>query len=106
MREKNKPKSAKEKELETFMVKFTYDTQRIEGSRLTLRETSDLLERGITPKAKPIEDVKEAEAHKKIFYGILKYKKDLSLKIILYWHKKLFENTKSEIKKKNDFIIN
>ncbi|MEM3411709.1 MAG: Fic family protein [archaeon] len=90
-------KFAIEKETEIFAIKFTYDTQRIEGSRLTLRETADLLEKGITPAAKPIYDVKEAEAHKKIFYEMLDYKKDLSLQIILYWHKKLFEQSKPEI---------
>jgi len=91
------PKSAKEKELESFMIKFTYETQRIEGSKLTLKETANLFERGITPKEKPIRDIKEAEAHKKVFYEMLKQEKDLSLQVILYWHKKLFEETKSDI---------
>src|SRR3989344_1334377 len=91
------PKSVKEKELTSFMVKFTYDTQRIEGSKLTLRETADLLEKGTTPKSKPLNDVKEAEAHKNVFYEMLSYKKDLSLSILLYWHKNLFKLTKSDI---------
>ena len=69
------PKSIQEKETTSFMIKFTYDTQKIEGSKLTLRETANLLEKGITPKAKPIDDVKEAEAHKEIFYEMLEYKK-------------------------------
>ncbi len=80
-----------------FAIRFTYDTPRIEGSKLTLRETADLLERGTTPRAKPLEDVKEAEAHKELFYEILAYKKDLSLSTILYWHKKLFQATKPDI---------
>ncbi len=91
------PEIAKEKELETFMIRFTYDTQRIEGSTLTLRETADLLEREITPKTKPLNDVKEAEAHKKVFYEMLNYKKDLNLQTILYWHKMLFDTSKPEI---------
>jgi Fic family protein len=95
--EKTIPKSAREKELENFVVKFTYNTQRIEGSKLTLKDTANLLERGITPKEKPLRDIKEAEAHKKVFYEVLDYKKDLSLQIVLYWHKKLFESTKSDI---------
>lgn len=94
---KQLPKTAEEKETGTFAIRFTYDTQRIEGSKLTLRETAELLEKGITPKAKPIYDVKEAEAHREIFYEMMQYKKDLSLQVILYWHKKLFENTKPEI---------
>ncbi len=93
--EKKIPSSAKEKEI--FSIKFTYNTQRIEGSTLTLRETANLLERGITPRAKPIRDIKEAEAHKKVFYETIYYKKDLSLQIVLYWHKRLFEQTTPEI---------
>ena len=94
---KRMPKAAREKEIETFSIRFTYDTQRIEGSKLTLRETAELIERNISPKAKPLQDVKEAEAHYKIFHEMLDYKKDLSLQIILYWHKRLFESTKPEI---------
>lgn len=95
--EKMLPPSAREKELENFAVKFTYDTNRIEGSTLTFRETSLLLEKGITPNAKPLRDVKEAEAHRKVFYEMLDYKKDLSLDTVLYFHKKLFEDTKKDI---------
>ena len=95
--EKSMPESAREKETGNFMVKFTYNTQRIEGSRLSLKDTANLLEKGITPKEKPIADIKEAESHKKVFYEMLSYKKDLSLEIVLYWHKKLFEDTKKDI---------
>lgn len=91
------PVSAREKEIESFTIKFTYNTQRIEGSKLTLKETANLLEKGISPKEKPIRDIKEAEAHRNLFYEVLRYKKDLSLQIILYWHKKLFEATKPDI---------
>jgi Fic family protein len=95
--EKSIPPSAKEKELENFAIKFTYDTNRIEGSTLTFRETSLLLEKGITPNAKPMRDVKEAEAHRKVFYELFNFKKELSLDVILYFHKKLFEDTKKDI---------
>ncbi|MEO9276530.1 MAG: Fic family protein [Nitrososphaera sp.] len=91
------PKSVKEKELQTFVTRFTYDTQKIEGSTLTRRETADLLERGITPTSKPLKDVKEAEAHRDLFYEILKERKDLSLQMILDWHWKLFHQTKKDI---------
>ena len=95
--ESKTPKIAIEKQIEAFAIKFTYDTQKIEGSTLTLKEIANLLEYNITPRNRPIEEVKETEAHKKVFYEILEYKKDLSLQIILYWHKKLFEETKKEI---------
>jgi len=91
------PQPAKEKYLQNFMVKFTYDTNRIEGSTLTLRETADLLEEGITPGDKSVTDVKEAEAHKKVFYEMLEYKGDLTLQKVLEWHQHLLKNTKPQI---------
>ena len=91
------PRSALQKQVRSFSVKFTYDTSRIEGSRLTYRETADLLERGMSPRAKPIEDIKEAEAHDKVFHEVLGYEKDLSLQVVLFWHKRLFMGTKPDI---------
>ncbi|MFH0829751.1 MAG: Fic family protein [Candidatus Aenigmatarchaeota archaeon] len=91
------PDAAAEKAAETFAIRFTYDSQRIEGSKLTLRETANLLERGITPHTKPVRDVKEAEAHARVFREMLAYKKELSLQAVLYWHKGLFENSEPEM---------
>ena len=95
--QKAMPKSAKEKELENFATKFTYDTQRIEGSTLTRRETANLLGRGIAPKNKPMRDVAEAQAHRDLFLDILKSKKDLSLQQVEDWHWSLFNKTKADI---------
>jgi Fic family protein len=94
---RSSPTSAREKEIENFAIRFTYDTQKIEGSTLTLRETANLFERGITPKDRPLEDVREAEAHKKLFYEMLASRKDLSLGVALEWHRKLFSETKPDI---------
>jgi len=94
---KNTPPSAAKGELAKFAIHFTYDTQRIEGSTLSLRQTADLLERGITPAAKPVNDVKEAEAHNELFYELMKTKKDLSLSLVLEWHRRLFLSTKPDI---------
>ncbi len=91
------PASVQEAEQKKFTIHFTYDTQRIEGSPLTLRETADLLERGITPKAKPLRDSKEAEAHKSLVTEIITTKKDFSLSLVLHWHKRLFQETRLEI---------
>ncbi len=91
------PPSAAQEELEKFVIRFTYDTQRIEGSTLTLRETAQLLEEGITPSGKPLRDVKEAESHKLIFEEAIRTKDDLSLSNVLHWHRKLFEATKPDI---------
>lgn len=91
------PRSVSEKRARAFSVRFTYDTTRIEGSKLSYRETADLLERGLSPPARPLDDIKEVEAHDKVFQEILEFKKDLSLRMILLWHKRLFEQTKPDI---------
>lgn len=93
---KSMPKPAREKYTKQFAVKFTYNTERIEGSTLTLKETADLLEEGIAPN-KSIADIKETQAHEKIFYNMLNYKGYLNLKKIIYWHKILLKDTKPAI---------
>jgi Fic family protein len=94
---KNYPQSSKDKYIESFMIKFTYNTNKIEGSKLTLKETADLLQEQITPKNKSLKDVKETEAHKKIFYEMLENKNKLNLATVLYWHKELFKEADPEI---------
>jgi|GEM_PF-554209 len=95
---KSIPKSAVEKDIEIFSIGFTYNTQRIEGSTLTLKETALLLQEGIAPH-RPTRDIKEAEAHRKLFVQILNniHDIDLSLETMLEWHKDLFKETKSDI---------
>ena len=95
--QKNMPSEAIEKYIESFMIKFTYDTQKIEGSTLNFRDTANLLLENRTPPNKPIKDVKEAEEHKKIFYELLKTKKDINLNLVLEWHYKLLKETKQNI---------
>lgn len=91
------PVSAKRKSKDTFAIKFTYNTQRIEGSTLSLKDTANLLERGITPASRSIRDVKEAESHKKVFFEMLDYEKDLTLQIVLKWHNELLKQTAEDI---------
>lgn len=89
--------SVREKALVTFAVRFTYNTNRIEGSTLTLRETALLLEHGVTPNARPMVDLKEAEAHRDTFREMLEDDKDLSFDLILSLHRRLFTATKRDI---------
>ena len=90
------PKSARKKEKEIFVIKFTYNSQKMEGSTLTLKETANLLERGISP-TKPIIDIRETEAHKKVFDNMMDYNKNLNLNIVSFWNKILLDETKSDI---------
>lgn len=91
------PEEIREKYMEQFMIKFTYNTNRIEGGSLTFKDTSKLLHDNITPSEKPMKDIKEAENHRKVFYATLKYKKDITLGTILEWHYNLFKETKPGI---------
>lgn len=95
--QKNTPKSIQEKNLESFSVKFTYNTQRIEGSTLTLKDTALLLEYGLSPSNRLTSDIKETELHQKLFLKIIKQKDDLSLVLVKKWHKELFAQTKPDI---------
>ena len=95
--ERSQPASVRKKTHQAFTVRFTYDTNRIEGSTLSLRETADLLDRGITPPKRPLADVKEAEAHQEVFRKMLETKKDLSLQLVLSWHHGLFLQTEPDI---------
>lgn len=90
-------KVSKDKAEEAFMVAFTYDTQRIEGSKLSFRDTSQVLLEQSTPKGAQIVDIKEAEAHRKVFYQMLGYDGELSLGIILKWHRELLQETKPSV---------
>ena len=95
--ERSLPASVREKTHQAFTVRFTYDTNRIEGSTLSLRETADLLDRGITPPKRPLSDVLEAEAHQYVFRKMLRTNNPLSLQLVLSWHHGLFSQTKPDI---------
>lgn len=90
------PKSVKEKEKEEIAIAFTYNTNAIEGSTITLDETREIIHDKISPN-KPIRDVKETEAHAKVFLDMLDNKEKISNSLILRWHKKIFQETKPDI---------
>ena len=90
------PLSIRQKELETFAIRFTYTSNKIEGSKLTHIETALLLEKGITPANRSIEDIREAEQHREVFYEMIKYDKKLTISTLIHWHKQLFQYTKKD----------
>ena len=97
----NKLKTAKKDEIisleEELITKFTYDTSRIEGSSLTYKDTKMLLQEGITPKEKPLRDIKEAENHKKAyFYMKQNLKDDIDKRLILKLHEILKNDVAEE----------
>ncbi len=85
----NKGKTDEIKNIEEEeIIKFTYDTSRIEGSSLTYRDTKILLQGGISPKEKPLTDIKETENHRKAFLYLKEnLNQDINKKLILDLHK-------------------
>lgn len=87
---------AKKKYFSQFAIKFTYNSQAIEGSTLSLKDTLFLIEQGISP-VKKFEDIQNSKTHYDVFIEIMKLNKDLSYDLVLEFHKKLFEKTYGEI---------
>jgi len=90
------PKSAKQREKEEIAIAFTYNTNAIEGSTITLEETREIIVDKTAPN-KSLKDIRETEAHFKVFLEMLDNKEKLSKELILRWHKQLFEETKPDI---------
>ena len=93
---KRLPKSIKEKEKEEISIAFTYNSNAIEGSTITLHEVRELIQDKIAPN-KPIRDVKETEMHNKVFLEMLNKKEKISNELMLRWHKEIFGETKQDI---------
>lgn len=90
------PASVREKHKEEIAIAFTYNTNAIEGSTITLEETREILKDKIAPN-KPLRDIKETEAHYKSFLDMLNKKEKISNEVILRWHNELFKETKNDI---------
>ncbi len=93
---KRLPKSVQEKEKEEISIAFTYNSNAIEGSIISLHEVREIIQDKIAPN-KPIRDIKETEMHNKVFLNMLKEKEKISNKLLLKWHKEIFGETKSDI---------
>ena len=90
------PNSIKKELLIDFSVNFTYNTNAIEGSTINRKETEDLIKRKISPN-KPLGDVQETINHSKTFLKMLNEKKNISMSMLLEWHKEVFKDSKPDI---------
>ena len=90
------PQSAQEKELQEIAIAFTYNTNAIEGSTITLEEARLIIEDRMAPN-KPLKDIRETESHASAFLQMLKTKEELSDELLLKWHQNIFTETKSDI---------
>ena len=102
---KKVPGFIKEKELQEIAIAFTYNTNAIEGSTITLPETRQIIKENIAPN-KDLRDIKETEAHYKVFLQVLNRKEKISNELLLKWHKEIFGETKPEIAGKfRDYLV-
>jgi Fic family protein len=83
----------KKKYEDDFLVRFTYNSNAIEGNRLSLRETSMILTENIIPSGVSTQDYNEALNGKDCLEFIRNYKGNLGKKVILKVHKTLTKNT-------------
>ena len=87
----------KRKYEEDFVVRFTYNSNAIEGNRLSLRETSMILTENIIPAGVTPNDYNEA-INSKDCYGFMKgYNGEFNQKFLLKIHELLTKNTNCKI---------
>jgi len=99
------PESARDKELEEISIVFTYNTNAIEGSTITLEDAREIIHDKISPN-KPLRDVRETEAHSKVFLQMLKKDDKITRELLLEWHKDIFGETKFDIAGKfRDYLV-
>ncbi|MFH1294514.1 MAG: Fic family protein [Candidatus Aenigmatarchaeota archaeon] len=75
-----------------FLISFTYNTNAIEGSTLSLLDTKFLLEDRIAPDGKTIREINEAQNHKDAFDYMISYEGSLTKSFVLKLHKLLMHS--------------
>jgi Fic family protein len=82
---------------EDFMVRFTYNTNAIEGNRLSLRETSMILTENIIPAGATPNDYNETINSKDCYEFMGDYTGEFNQKLFLKIHETLTKNTNCRI---------
>ena len=90
--------SEKNEKLEEFIVRFTYDSSKLSGVDITLRQTSLIIKEGIMPKGiKKIKTAREIENHEKGIIAITKYKGTMNLSFLKKIHSILLSGVEDSI---------
>jgi Fic family protein len=87
------PKTIAEKEESDFVIRFTYNSNAIEGNRLTLRETYMIIKEKQIPSGAPPKDYNEAINGKYVLDFLKKYKEKMTIEFIEKINKILTKNT-------------
>lgn len=87
-----------EERLKEFIIRFTYDSSKLSGVRITLRQTSLILKERIMPKGfKNLRTVKELENHEKGILVVTEYRGVLDEQFIKKLHRVLFAGVNDAI---------
>lgn len=89
-------KSGLERFNEWFFTELTYNSNAIEGTSLSLRDTSLIINENIVPKSANLREVTEAKNHKEALDFLLSYKGDVNEKFILKLHSIILKNIDDE----------
>jgi len=89
--------AGKKKYEEDFIVRFTYNSNAIEGNHLSLRETSMILTENIIPAGATPNDYNEVINSKDCYEFIKRYNGEFNQKFLLKVHKLLTQNTNCKI---------
>lgn len=87
----------KKKFEEDFIVRFTYNSNAIEGNRLSLRETSMILTENIIPAGATPNDYNEAINSKDCYEFMKRYNGEFNQRFLLKIHELLTKNTNCKI---------
>lgn len=87
------PKTILEKEEGDFVIRFTYNSNAIEGNRLTLRDTYLIIKEKQIPSGAPPKDYNEAINGRDALVFLKKYKGKLNIKFIEKLNEILTKNT-------------
>ncbi len=99
------PESARQREMQEIGILFTYNTNAIEGSTITLSETRGIVVDKVAPN-RALMDVVETDAHFDVFLGMLNKCERISVELLLRWHKDIFGKTKEDIAGKfRDYLV-
>lgn len=80
-----------------FLIRFTYNTNAIEGNRLSLRETAMIFTEGIIPSGASINDYNEALNSRDALEIVKAHNGELNQRFLLRLHREVTKNTKCRV---------
>lgn len=91
------PLSLNRKNLRSFGIRFTHNTNKMEGSSLSEQDVKLIVEDNIVPKNSPTDDVLEAEAHMATYEKMVNNHHAVDLNQIRKFHRHIFQSSKPNI---------